>query len=263
MARSGRNRNLLTSWQTWALVGALLILIVLVLWYALENPRNQTFGNTVTQVPVKQKVVALTFDDGPNPPYTDEIVDYLHAQRVPATFFVVGRAVTQHPATVRKEVDDGDAIGNHSWDHAHLVLERRPHIAREISMTDAAIQRAAGVKTRLFRPPFGARDYAVISVARRMGYQVIMWSVPLPKDWQSPPPPVIRDRVLPYVKDGSIIVLHDGNRGAGGDRSNTVAATKLIVEALRAQGYRFVTVPELLQLGYLERQNGASPSAPE
>ena len=182
---------------------------------------------------------------------------------MPATFFVVGRAVTQHPATVRKEVDDGDAIGNHSWDHAHLVLERRPHIAREISMTDAAIQRAAGVKTRLFRPPFGARDYAVISVARRMGYQVIMWSVPLPKDWQSPPPPVIRDRVLPYVKDGSIIVLHDGNRGAGGDRSNTVAATKLIVEALRAQGYRFVTVPELLQLGYLERQNGASPSAPE
>ncbi|MBV8339919.1 MAG: hypothetical protein JO343_08230 [Candidatus Eremiobacteraeota bacterium] len=74
---------------------------------------------------------------------------------------------------------------------------------------------------------------------------------------------MIRDRVLPYVKDGSIIVLHDGNRGMPGDRSSTVAATKLIVEALRAQGYRFVTVPELLRLGYLEHQSGASPSAPE
>ena len=263
MATFGRKHNPLKSWQTWALVVVLLGLIVLVLWYALENPRNQTFGNTVTQVPVKQKVVALTFDDGPNPPYTDEIVDYLYAQHVPATFFVVGRAVAQHPATVRKEVDDGDAVGNHSWDHAHLVLERRAHIAREISMTDAAILHATGVKTRLFRPPFGARDYAVISVARHMGYQVIMWSVPLPKDWQSPPPAVIRDRVMPFVRDGSIIVLHDGNRGMPGDRSHTVAATKLIVQALRAQGYRFVTVPELLELGYLEHQNGASPSAPE
>jgi chitin deacetylase len=74
---------------------------------------------------------------------------------------------------------------------------------------------------------------------------------------------VIRDRVLPYVRDGSIIVLHDGNRGQGGDRSHTVEATKLIVEALRSQGYRFVTVPELLQLGYLERPGGASPSAAE
>lgn len=263
MAQAPRTRNLLTSWQTWALVVALLALIVLVLWYSLENPRNQTFGNTVTQVPVKQKVVALTFDDGPNPPYTDQIVDYLHAQHVPATFFVVGRAVTQYPTSVRKEVAYGDAVGNHSWDHAHLVLERRPHIAREISMTDAAIFSATGVRTRLFRPPFGARDYAVISVARRMGYQVIMWSVPLPKDWQRPAPQVICDRVIPYVKDGSIIVLHDGNRGQAGDRSNTVAATKLIVQTLRSKGYRFVTVPQLLELGYLEHENGASPSSAE
>ena len=253
----------LAGWRLWLLVGLMLAIMLAVLWYLLENPKNQTFGNTVTSVPLHQKVVALTFDDGPNPPYTNEIVEYLHTMHAPATFFVVGRAVAQYPDVVRLEVRDGNALGNHSWDHAHLVLERRAHIEREIAQTDAIIQRETGVKTRLFRPPFGARDYTVISVARHMGYQVIMWSVPLPKDWESPPPDVIRDRVLRYVKDGAIIVLHDGNRGKPGDRKATVEATELIVQALLAQGYRFVTVPELMHLGYLESQTAPSPPAPE
>ena len=253
------------SWRTWAMVTLTIALVLALAWYFLENPKNQTFGNTVTGVRLHQKVIALTFDDGPNPPYTDEIVDYLHSQGVPATFFVVGRAVAQYPDEARKEVRYGDALGNHSWDHAHMVLERSPHIEREIAQTDDIIYRVTGTHTRLFRPPFGARDYAVINTARRMGYQVIMWSVPLPRDWEGPPPTVIRDRVLRYVKDGDIIVLHDGNRGKGGNRANTVEATKLIVEALRAQGYGFVTVPELLHLGYLERRTSGSPSpaAPE
>jgi peptidoglycan/xylan/chitin deacetylase (PgdA/CDA1 family) len=146
-----------------------------------------------------------------------------------------------------------------------MVLERSQHIAREIEQTDNIIYRVTGIHTLLFRPPFGARDYAVINTARRMGYEVIMWSAPLPRDWERPPPTVIRDRVLRYVKDGDIIVLHDGNRGKGGNRENTVEATKLIVEALRARGYRFVTVPELLHLGYLERRTSSNPSptAPE
>ncbi len=242
----------------------ILAVVLCVLWYFLENPKNQTFGNTITSVPLHQKVVALTFDDGPNPPYTNQIVDYLHSQHVPATFFVVGRAVAAYPDVVRKEVQTGNALGNHTWDHAHLVLESSRHIQQEIEQTDAIIRRVTGVHTMLFRPPFGARDYAVVSVARRMGYEVIMWSEPLPKDWQGPPPTVIRDRVLRYVKDGDIIVLHDGNRGKGGNRQNTVEATKLIVEALRARGYGFVTVPELLRLGYLERgKETVTPVAPE
>jgi peptidoglycan/xylan/chitin deacetylase (PgdA/CDA1 family) len=158
---------------------------------------------------------------------------------------------------VREEVRDGNALGNHTWDHAHLVLERPSHIALEISQTDAAIQKATGVRTRLFRPPFGARDYSVISVATRMGYKVIMWSVPLPGDWQNPPPTLIRDRVLRYVKDGSIIVLHDGNRGRSGNRAATVQATELLVQALEGEGYRFVTVPELLDLGHAAQANSA------
>jgi peptidoglycan/xylan/chitin deacetylase (PgdA/CDA1 family) len=220
-----------------------------VTWYFLENPYNQTFGNTVTDVPQSGKYVALTYDDGPNPPYTDEIVDYLHKEKVPATFFLVGMAVAKYPASVKREVDDGNAVGNHSWDHAHLVLETRRHIQRQIEMTDQAIFDASGEHTKLFRPPFGARDYAVIQVAHDLGYQVIMWSVPLARDWERPAPQVIADRVTRRVTNGSIIVLHDGNKGIGGDREPTVEATKLIVQELRAQGYQFVTVPELMRLG--------------
>jgi peptidoglycan-N-acetylglucosamine deacetylase len=232
-----------------ALVVILLALVLAALWYFMENPTNQMFGRTVTRVPIHQKIVALTYDDGPNPPYTNEIIDYLRSQHIVATFFVVGRAVVAHPDVVREELKDGDALGNHSWDHAHLVLESPRHITREITQCESAIYQATGQQPRLFRPPFGARDYTVINVARRMGYQIIMWSVPLPRDWESPPPTVIRDRVLRYVRDGAIIVLHDGNRGRPGNRAATVAATKLIVEALKLQGYKFVTVPQLLTLG--------------
>lgn len=250
------------NWRTWAIASATLAIVLALLWYLLENPKNQTLGHTVTAVPIHQKVVALTFDDGPNPPYTNQIVDYLHSENVVATFFVVGKAVEQHPAVVREEVRNGDALGNHTWDHAHLILERPAHVEREIAETDAVIQRVTGTRTRLFRPPFGQRASTVINIARRMGYQVIMWSAPLPRDWAGPPPAVIRDRVLRYVKDGDIIVLHDGNRGRSGNRASTVAATKLIVEALRKQGYRFVTVPELMRLGYMENKKASTYPGP-
>jgi peptidoglycan-N-acetylglucosamine deacetylase len=236
-------------WRELCIAAAVVAVMGGVAWYLLENPYNQTFGHTVTAIPVTGKYVALTYDDGPNPPYTDQIVEYLHEQKVPATFFVVGMAVQNHPESVQREVQYGDAIGNHSWDHAHLVLETRRHIRHELQMTDDAIIKATGVHTNLFRPPFGARDYAVLQVAHDMGYQVIMWSVPLPRDWERPSPRVIADRVLNHVENGSIIVLHDGNKGRGGDRSATVEATKLLVTDLRARGYKFVTVPQLIALG--------------
>jgi peptidoglycan-N-acetylglucosamine deacetylase len=108
------------------------------------------------------------------------------------------------------------------------------------------------------RPPFGARDWLVLDQVRKLGYTPVMWSVPLAKDWEEPPAQTIVDRILPYVRDGSIIVLHDGNRGIVCttahvaakicDRHSEIEATRLIIERLRAQGYRFVTVPELLSL---------------
>jgi peptidoglycan/xylan/chitin deacetylase (PgdA/CDA1 family) len=234
-----------------------------------EQPTNQLFGRTVTNGPSNERVVALTYDDGPNPPYTDRILSVLERERVHATFFLVGRAVKADPGTVRREVRDGDAIGNHTWDHAHLIVMRRSQIHRSLLRTDAAIFAAAHVRTKLFRPPFGARDWPVMQVANKLGYTVVMWSVPLAKDWEYPPAPTIAKRVLKYVKDGSIFVLHDGNRGmlCGPrhlnphlcDRSQDVEATRLIVETLKREGYRFVTVPELIELGKVAPIHTAAP----
>ncbi len=227
------------------------------IYETVEAPGNQLFGQTLVRGAPTVREVALTFDDGPNPPYTDRILDVLQEEHVPATFFLVGRAVVAYPATVRRIVRDGNAVGNHTWDHAHLIVETSPAIRAELERTSAAIERVAGVRPTFMRPPFGARDFAVIGEAHKLGYRVVMWSVPLADDWQQPGYATIARRVVDSVSDGSIIVLHDGNRGIVCarvahpaahlcDREQDVAATRTIVDTLRARGYRFVTIPQLV-----------------
>ncbi|HEX5273861.1 MAG TPA: polysaccharide deacetylase family protein [Candidatus Rubrimentiphilum sp.] len=237
-------------------VAAVLAAVGFLAYEHVEQPANQLFGRTVTGGPSNERVIALTYDDGPNPPYTNRILDVLERERVHATFFLVGRAVQAYPEVVRREVRDGDAVGNHSWDHSHLIVFLPSAVAASIQRTDGAIAAATGIHTRLFRPPFGARDWIVMRTARRLGYTVVMWSEPLPRDWEYPSPDQIAQRVLRVAGDGSIVVLHDGNRGQlcvrrhlnarVCDRSADIAATQLVIEALKKRGYRFVTIPELI-----------------
>ncbi len=251
-----------------ALFLAVAVVVVFGFYEVAESPGNQLFGKTLVSGPKGERVVALTYDDGPNPPYTNQILEVLRLEHVHATFFVVGRAVQAYPAVVRREVEGGNAVGNHTWSHGHLVLYGTDGLRRTLERTDRAIYAAAGVHSKIMRPPFGARDWLVLDEVRRLGYTPVMWSVPLANDWDYPPAKVIADRVLRYASDGAIIDLHDGNRGivcarqlTSGrlcDRSSDVEATRLIVEALKKQGYRFVTIPELLQMhpGPRERTPG-------
>jgi peptidoglycan/xylan/chitin deacetylase (PgdA/CDA1 family) len=237
---------------------ALLVAVVFEGYKIVENPANQLFGKTLVRGPKNERVVALTYDDGPNPPYTDEILSVLRDEHVRATFFVVGRAVQAYPRVVRREVEGGNAIGNHTWSHDHLLLYDGSSVRRTLERTDEAVFAATGVHTRIMRPPFGARDWLVLDEARKLGYTPVMWSVPLANDWEYPSPHVIAGRVLRYAGDGAIITLHDGNRGIVCakmpvsphlcDRSSDVEATRLIVESLKRRGYRFVTIPELLRM---------------
>ena len=223
-----------------------------------ENPANQLFGKTVVSGPSDQRVVALTYDDGPNPPYTNRILDVLNREHVHATFFLVGQAVTAYPKVAARELHDGNAIGNHTWSHDHLIILDRAHVRETLAKTDAAIYKATGTRPRIMRPPYGSRDWLVLDEVRKAGYTPVMWSVPLAKDWEYPPATVIANRILPHVRDGSIVVLHDGNRGIlcsrhhvtarTCDRTADIEATRIIVESLKAQGYRFVTIPELLAI---------------
>jgi len=253
-----------------ARVLAALVLIAAILYgvYKLfEDPANQWFGRTVVSGPTDQRVVALTYDDGPNPPYTDGILDVLAREKVHATFFLVGRAVTAYPDTVRRIAAERHAIGNHTWDHRHLVLLRRSDLRAEMERTDDALQTTAHVRTRLMRPPFGARDWLVLDEMHKLGYTVIMWSVPLPRDWEYPSAQTIARRVTARVKDGSIIVLHDGNRGLlcrarhlspqVCNRAADIEATRLIVEDLKRRGYQFVTIPELLAMHKVAKHRSA------
>jgi peptidoglycan/xylan/chitin deacetylase (PgdA/CDA1 family) len=222
-----------------------------------EDPGSQLFGKTVVSGPTAERTVALTFDDGPNPPYTERILAVLRAEHVHATFFVVGRAVAAYPHTVQEIVRDGNVLGNHTWDHAHLLVLTPAGVHAELARTDDAIWRATGVHTRLMRPPFGARDFHSLAQIHADGYTPVMWSVPLPGDWEQPGDATIARRVVDHVSPGAIIVLHDGNRGilCGQhhvaprvcDREQEVAATREIIDTLRARGYRFVTIPELLR----------------
>jgi peptidoglycan/xylan/chitin deacetylase (PgdA/CDA1 family) len=198
-----------------------------------SGPVYQRFGPS-------RREVALTFDDGPDQS-TPAMLDALEKAHAPATFFQIGRQIAGRGALLRRMLADGDAIGDHTWNHADLV--RNPGVAAdEISRTAAAIRDATGgYRTCMFRAPYGAVDGALFSLVRGMGMTTIGWDVD-PRDWSGPGTGAIVSRVLAAVTPGAIVIMHDG----GGPRGQTVAAVPQIVAGLRAHGYKLVTVPQLL-----------------
>lgn len=211
------------------------------LYELVERPQTQVFGPTLTHG--RGHVVALTFDDGPDPAVTPQLLDLLERERVRATFFVVGRAVRAHPELVRRMLAGGNEVGNHTDTHAHLnALFTRGRIDREIDDAEAAIVNAGGVRPRYLRPPFGARDFSAVDVARKRGYTVVMWSDML--DTRSADG---AQRLLARIRDGDIVVLHDGDQGRDGSGGRTYEAgyARLLIGSLRARGYRFVTISQL------------------
>ena len=195
-----------------------------------------------------EKKVALTFDDGPNEPYTSEILKILKDNDIKATFFMVGKNVEFFPETAKAVAEAGHVIGNHSYDHPMMVLEANPHIRNEIERGGEAIEKTTLQHPTLFRPPYGAHDVLTMIQAEKLGYVCIQWSVSS-KDWEMPGVQKIIDNVVNHVHNGGIILMHDGSTiHHGADRSQTVAALPEIIRQLKEQGYQFVTVPELLDL---------------
>ena len=164
-------------------------------------------------------VTHLTFDDGPGP-HTDELLDVLARYDVRATFFVIGAQIAQRRATVRRAVDEGHAIGNHSWDHPSLPSLAEDEIHDQLARTRGSIVEVTGRATELFRPPFGDTDATVERVAAALGMRQVLWDVDT-EDWQEPGRDVILQR-LQTAGLADTVLLHDG----GGDRSATVAAVE-------------------------------------
>jgi peptidoglycan/xylan/chitin deacetylase (PgdA/CDA1 family) len=187
-----------------------------------------------------EPAVALTFDDGPSAS-TAALLDVLAEDDVHATFFMVGRNVETHPDLARRVVAAGHVVGNHSYSHPNLDLQLEARVGDELDRTSDAIFKATGVRSRLFRPPFGDEDGLVLHEARALGYVSVEWSVSS-KDWTRPGADRIVANVLAHVHDGAIILMHDG----GGDRSETIEAVARLIPELRRRGYALITVPELL-----------------
>ncbi len=185
--------------------------------------------------------IALTFDDGPNPFYTPQVLAILHKYGVKATFFDVGYLVTDYPNMVRQEYNQGNIVANHSWSHPVLTYLSAQAILSQLTSTTNAIQAAIGVRPTFFRPPYGATNNAVLAQARHLGYTTVLWDGSA-GDWKLPGVGVIISKLLSYARNGAILLLHDG----GGNRAQTVAALPSIITILKNRGYRFVTIQQLV-----------------
>ncbi len=187
------------------------------------------------------KKIAITFDDGPHPQYTAQILDILKKYNIPATFFVVGTNVVRYPELITREIDEGHEIGNHTYNHAYLKNERRGTILNEIIDTERAIFEAADYRPKHLRPPGGMYNKEVCLLAGRLDYDIIIWDIDT-RDWAKTPTDKIVNNVLTNVKSGDIILFHDFICG----KSPTPEALEQIIPKLLEQGYSFVTVSELI-----------------
>ncbi|MFJ4654436.1 polysaccharide deacetylase family protein [Nocardia sp. NPDC088792] len=199
-------------------------------------PRHGTPGDRQPEYGARQpRRVALTFDDGPCPPYTDRILDILRSYRVTASFFCIGLNAAGYPATVGRIAEEGHTLGNHTWSHPFLPDLGPDEFSFQIEATATAISTATGSRPRLVRPPYGAGRPEVLDWLTERDLTCVLWDNDS-RDWAAPGAAAITERVTARLHDGPIVLLHDG----GGDRSQTVAALPAIIERLLAGNYTFV-----------------------
>jgi peptidoglycan-N-acetylglucosamine deacetylase len=214
--------------------------------YQSMAPTGQWFGRTFTGLRRGSKQMALTYDDGPNDPHTLRLLEVLAKHNIHATFFLIGRYVQQRPDIVRELVKAGHVIGNHTFTHPLLTFKSAHELRAQLDNCDRALTDAVGEHSNLFRPPFGGRRPTVLRLARQMGLKPIMWNV-TGYDWNASSVEHIEHKVTSQVRGGDVILLHDGgHREFGADRSRTVTATDRLITRYRAEGYEFVTIPEMM-----------------
>ncbi len=232
------------------------LVLLLILAFFLNRYVYRGFGMQVELFrngPKDLKVVALTFDDGPDPRYTPMILDILDDYDIKATFFMVGKHVEKYPHIARLVEEAGHEIGHHTYSHANLLQASAYRISEEITRGEEAILNATGKRPSLLRPPRGLYNHVVMEEAREMGYTIALWSFSS-NDWLEPSPLEITRKILRNVSNGDIILFHDSGdliRSEGADRLSTVLSLKPIIEGLKEQEYIFVTITEMMILSGL------------
>ncbi|MFN8110115.1 MAG: polysaccharide deacetylase family protein [Thermoleophilia bacterium] len=218
----------------------------------LASPWSQLGARFPYRVRGGGRVVALTFDDGPNPPFTERLADVLADEGVRATFFQVGACVARNPEVTRRLFHDGHLIGNHSMHHRFRDYLRHPGFDRELEDTQDTIRACIGRRPALFRPPWLWRGPLWCGGVRRAGLVPVSGEFCHSGEVLGASGARIARAVLRRARPGLIVIFHDGFNASTADRAATVEAVRLAIPELRRRGYRFVTVDELLGApGYL------------
>ncbi|MGC1373007.1 MAG: polysaccharide deacetylase family protein, partial [Candidatus Sulfotelmatobacter sp.] len=210
--------------------------------YQTKSPTGQWYGRTFIGTPPPSRQLALTYDDGPNDPHTQRLLELLAKHNIRATFFLIGRHVKRLPQIAREISQAGHVIGNHTFTHPSLIFKSKTEIKRELTDCRAAINDAIGAHSNLFRPPFGSRRPAVLRVARALGFEPIMWNVTA-YDWKLLSGAQIERNITSKLRGGDVILLHDGgHQRTGIDRSQTVIATDHLLTQFKNESFEFVTI---------------------
>ncbi|CAB1128778.1 NodB homology domain-containing protein [Candidatus Hydrogenisulfobacillus filiaventi] len=210
---------------------------------AAAAPARAASALVVSRVPTTDKVAALSFDDGPTAKWTPRVLQVLTAHHVPATFFIIGSQANRYPELIREEVKAGMEIGSHGATHLTLRARSAEQVQREVEENAAILTALGAPKPRLYRLPGGRSDAVSLDVLGRMGYTVIGWTIDT-RDWQRRySADHMARQVLREIRPGSIIIFHDGTNSS----TATVQAVEQIIPRLQAEGYRLVTVGELVR----------------
>lgn len=198
------------------------------------------YGNT------DEKVIALTFDDGPDEVFTPQILDILKKYNVKATFFVIGQKVQYNKNIVKREFNEGHEIGNHTFTHINVSKNGFNKIQKEIIDTQSIIKSVTGVYPKIFRPPYRAISKDMCEVIKQNDMNIVLWSYVDARDWSSPGASSIVRSIEDGIQNGCIVLLHDYNR-IRTPKSQTVEALEIMIPDLLQKGYKFVTVSELIE----------------
>lgn len=207
-----------------------------------SEPRAAAASGVVNQVKTSKKLVAFTFDDGPDGKYTPKILDILKQYNVKATFYMVGTQAERFPEVIKRIKEEGHGIGNHSWSHPQMPKLSESDMRNQIQKTDDAIAAAIGTPATTFRPPYGATNKALEAMLHERGQSVVNWSVDT-RDWAGTSPRSMIQNVKDHTTPGGIVLMHSfGNKYV----PNTIAALPEMITHLQQNGYEFVTVDQLL-----------------
>nr|WP_255731381.1 polysaccharide deacetylase family protein [Solibacillus sp. MA9] len=200
-------------------------------------------GYIIWDIQTEKKVVALTFDDGPQATHTENVLNLLDQYDAKGTFFIVGQQAEKYPQIVRRMYETGHEIANHTYSHPYS--KSVPKVMKEIEKTNEILYSITGFSTKLFRPVEGNYTDELVTEVAREGYKLVMWSWHLDtEDWKDPGVNKIVNTVLTGIEQGDVVLFHDG----GGNREQTVQALEKILPELKKQGYSFVTISEMLRL---------------